>query len=77
MGEKIHQQLKEKTGEVVNGLEITEMKEKLRTWAERMTYKLGSNVVPNQVMKSLSEKNDMQVVTDPRLHLRETPLTRR
>lgn len=38
---KNQQQLREKTGEVVNGVEITEMKKKLRTWGERMTYKLG------------------------------------
>jgi len=29
------------TGEVVNGVEITEMQEKVRMWGERMTYKLG------------------------------------
>lgn len=32
--------MREKTGEVVNGVETTEMK-KLRAWGERMTYKLG------------------------------------
>ena len=43
MRKKIHQQLREKTREVVNGVETTEMKEKLRAWGDRMTYKLGIN----------------------------------
>lgn len=40
MREKIHQQLRGKTGEVLNGVETIEMK-KLSAWGERMTYKVG------------------------------------